>query len=246
MNPFAEPLYATLLVLVVTNSRVILAADSRRNVLYPDGAREQGTMDKIFQTGNCYYAVSGFSSTYDGRFSLQAVLHKLLLFYPDFNSGLTRIAKAVASELKNYLSVLNSTSPALFAQLRRDSNSGGEIVLVKRVGDVPTAALLTYHIIDGAPVKIVLQNWRIDTTSIKGEDDCFWRAIGNTGFLNGRLPSENEMATRPIEAVKRLMQEGIKANPQQIGGPINILEVTPTGEQWIEKSPTAPGHTPSS
>lgn len=240
MSPVADPVCATLLVLVVTNARVILAADSRRNVLYADGVKEQGSMDKIFRTGDCYYTVSGFSSTQDERFSLQAIIHKVLLLYPDFDTALKQLASTLATELKHYLATLKDNSPTLFTQLLRDSHSGGEIVIVKKVNDVPAATLLDYRIIDSEPVRVVLESWKITTGDIRGPDDCFWRAIGNTDFLNRRMPAQTDMARHPEEQIKTLMQEGRKAYPRQIGGPLNMLEVTPGGAQWIEKSATAP------
>ena len=242
MSLLDEPLYATLLVLVVTNTRVILAADSRKNTLHPDGSRVQGTMDKIFRTGDCYYAVSGFSSTEDEAFSLQKVIHQTLLLYTDFNRAVSHLAKAVATGLKAYLARLKQESPQLFAQLLRDSHSGGEVVLVKRVAGVPTAVLLTYKVVAGASVKVVVTSSGIDIGSIRGEEDCFWRAIGNTAFLDWSIPSVKEVAAGPAAAAKRMLEEGARAHPQWIGGPFNMVELTPGEVRWLEKSPTAPAH----
>lgn len=242
MDFFAEPLYATLLVLVVTNTRVILAADSRKNTLHPDGSRVQGTMDKIFRTGDCYYAVSGFSSTADGAFSLQRVIHETLLLYTGFREATRHLAKAMATELKAWLSGMRKVSPELFTQLLRDAHPGGEVVLVKRVAGVPTAVLLTYNVTTGAEVKVVVDTWHMDSTHIKGEEDCFWRAIGNTAFLNRGLPSAREVATAPAAAAKKMLEEGARAHPQWIGLPFNMVELRGEGERWIEKSPTAPAH----
>jgi hypothetical protein len=239
MNPFAEPLYATLLVLVVTNTRVILAADSRKNTLHVDGIREQGTMDKIFQTGDCYYAVSGLSSTEDGSFSLQAIIHKALTSSPHLREAIRHLAKAVAAELKAYLAALKQCSPTLFAQLQRDSHWGGEIVLVQRINDVPAAALLTYKVTTGEPVKVVVDSWRIDSNDIKEEEDCFWRAIGHTDFFGG-MPSAKEVAQNPVATIKSLMEAAAKAHPQFVSGPLNIVELARDGTRWIEKSATAP------
>lgn len=240
MNPFTDPLYATLLVLVVTHTQVLLAADSRKNTLHPDGRREEGTMDKIFRTGDCYYAVSGFSATADGSFSLQGVIHKTLLQYADFSLAIKHMAPAIATELKAYLDSLQKESPRLFAQLLRDSFSGGEIVLVKRIGNLPTAVLLTYKILSGSSVKVVVDTWSINIDSINGEDDCFWRAIGHAPFLNKKLPSVKEVAQHPAATAKRIIEEGAKAYPDFVGGLINLLELTRQWERWIEKSPTAP------
>lgn len=242
MSLLAEPLYATLLVLVVTNTQVILAADSRKNTLYPDGSRVQGTMDKIFRTGDWYYAVSGFSSTEDDAFSLQRVIHQTLLLYTDFRQATRHLAKAVATELKAYLTDLKKVSPELLAQLLRDAHSGGEIVLMKRVAGIPTAILLTYKVTTGEGVKVMVDTWSIDSMQIKGKEDCFWRAIGNTAFPDQGMPSVREVAANPAAAAKRMLEEGARVHPLWVGGPFNMVELAAEGERWIEKSPTAPAH----
>lgn len=242
MNPFAEPLYATLLVLIVTNTRVILAADSRKNTLHEDGTRQGGSMDKIFRTGDCYYAVSGFSSTEDGSFSLQRIIHKSLVLYPDFSKLVKHLANAIATELKAYLAHLKKESPELFTRLLRDSHSGGEIVLVKREAGVPAAALVNYKVISREEVKVVVDTWSIDSTNIKGGDDCFWRAIGHTAFGDKAMPSVKEVAGNPVAAAQRILEESARAHPQWVRAPFHMVELTAEGERWIGKNPTAPGH----
>jgi hypothetical protein len=242
MSPFADPLYATLLVLVVTNTRVLLAADSRKNTLYPDGRREEGTMDKIFRTGDCYYAVSGFNSTADDTFSLQSIIHKTRILYPGFSTAVKHIARTLASELKAYLAVLKKSSPLLLEQLLSDSQAGGEIVLIERVKEVPSATLLSYRISSSDRIKVVVESWSINTTDIKDEEDCFWRAIGNTAFLAVGMPLVKEVAQSPVPTIKRMVEVGAKAHPHFISGPVNIVELTPEGVHWIEKSTTAPAH----
>ncbi|HEY1113650.1 MAG TPA: hypothetical protein VGE66_08805 [Chitinophagaceae bacterium] len=242
MNPFGEPLYATLLVLIVTNTRVILAADSRKNTLHEDGTRQSGSMDKIFRSRDCYYAVSGFSSTEDGSFSLQRIIHKNLMRYPGFSIAIQHLAKAVATELKAYLAHLKKESPELFARLLRDSHSGGEIVLVKREAGVPTAALVNYKVISHEEVKVVVDTWSIDSTHINGGDDCFWRAIGHTAFGDKAMPSVKEVAGNPVAAAKRMLEEGARAHPQWVGAPFHMVELTAEGERSIGKSSRAPGH----
>lgn len=240
MNLVAEPLYATLLVLVVTNTRVILAADSRKNTLHADGTRESGTMDKIFRTGDCYYAVSGFSSTEDGSFSLHRIIHKHLVLYPSFSKAIRHLAKAVATELKAYLVHLKNESPELFTLLLRDSHSGGEIVLVKRDAGIPSAVLLNYKVTVGKEVKVEVDSWSMNSTHIKSGEDCFWRVIGHTAFGDKGMPSVKDVARDPVAITKGMMEAGARVHPQFVGSPINMLELTAEGERWIEKSPSAP------
>lgn len=229
-----ETLYATILVLVVTKHNLILAADSRKTNLDPGGIGKRGTMDKICQTNDYYYAVSGLNSNEDGSFSMQAVLHNILVEYSDLDEAVKSIAVTLTAELKNYFTNLKKMSSALFRQFQTYSFSGGEIVIAKRVGNIPAAYLLDYKIIDGSVINVVMNTGKIDIKKIKGNEECFWRAIGNTSFLNNNMPTEREMAANPIKKAKWIIEEGIKIYPDFVSAPINILEMTEAGEQWIE------------
>lgn len=229
-----EALYATILVLVVTNHNLILAADSRKTNLDPGGIGKKGTMDKICQTNDYYYAVSGLNSNEDGSFSMQAVLHNILVNYSDSDEAIKSIAVTLTAELKNYFINLKKISSALFRQFQTYSFSGGEIVIAKSVGNIPTAYLLDYKIIDGSVINVVMNTGKTDIKKIKGNEECFWRAIGNTSFLDKNMPTEKEMAANPIKKAKWIIEEGIKIYPDFVGAPINILEMTEAGEHWIE------------
>lgn len=229
---FMEQLYATILVLAVTNHNLILAADSRKTNIYQDGIGK-GTLDKICQTNDYYYAVSGLHSDADGNFSMQTILHRTLLEYSDFDAAIKRIALTLTTELKNYFINLKKTSPVLFRQFQTYSYSGGEIVIAKRVNDIPTAYLLDYRIIDGSVIDVVMNTGKTDIKKIKNSEECFWRAIGNTAFLDKKMPTEKEMAANPIKKARWIIEEGIKMYPAFVGEPINILEMTEAWEQWV-------------
>lgn len=228
-----EPLLATILVLVVTNHNLILAADSRKTILFPDGIGKMGTLDKISQTDNYFYAVSGLHSDKEGSFSIQAILHRTLLEYSNFDEAIKRISVTLTTELKNYFIDLKKINPGLFRQFQTYSYSGGEIVIAKRVNNIPTAYLLDYKIIDGSVIDVIMNTGKTDIKKIKRSDECFWRAIGNTSFLDENMPTEKEMASDPIKKAKWIIEEGIRICPAFVGEPVNILEMTEAGEQWI-------------
>ncbi|WP_018614439.1 hypothetical protein [Segetibacter koreensis] len=228
-----EPIAATILVLVVTNHNLILAADSRKTNLYPGGIGEKGSVEKICRTNDYYYAVAGLHSDEDGSFNMRSILHHLLLEQTDFDTAIKRIAVTLTTELKNYFTKLKKLNFALFKQFQKYSYAGGEIIIAKRINSIPTACLFDYKIIDDTTINVVMNTGKTDIKNIKGGEECFWRAIGNTSFLDKNMPTEEEMATSPVEKVKWIIEEGIKNYPAFVGEPIRILEMTEAGEQWI-------------
>lgn len=223
---------ATILVLVVTNHSVVLAADSRKTIFYPGGIVKTGTLDKIHQTDDYYYAVSGLNSGEDESFSMQKILHNILLKHLDFDEAVKDLAVTLTTGLRNYFANLKEKSAALFRRFQTYSFSGGEIVIAKRVNNVPTVYLLDYQVIDGAIINVVMNTGKTDIKKIKGSEECFWRAIGNTSFLNANMPTEKEMAANAIGKAKWIIGEGIRRHPDFVGEPISILEMTEKGAEW--------------
>lgn len=165
---------------------------------------------------------------------MHAILHHTLLKYSDFDEAITHLAVTLTSELKNYFINLKKTSLAVFRQFKIYNYFGGEIVIAKRVNNTPAAYLLDYKIIDGSVIDVVMNTGKTDIKKIKGSKECFWRAIGNTSFLDKNMPTEKEMAANPVNKAKWIIEEGIRIYPAFVGEPVSILEMTEAGEQWID------------
>jgi hypothetical protein len=142
-----DAFYATILVMVVTNQRILLAADSRKTYLDKNGIHKTGTIDKIYETDDCYYAVCGFHEE-ENSFSVHRLLHNCLTQFSDFSHAVKQITHSLATELKAYFTALKKSSPAVFQQLKNISSAAGEVFLVKRHNNIPTAYFLDYHIAD--------------------------------------------------------------------------------------------------
>jgi hypothetical protein len=230
LNLCMEPLCATILVLVVTSRNIILAADSKKTYLYPDGPADGGTMEKIHQSGTFYYASSGLYE--DGSFNMRAIIHNVFCRYPDFTTAFTNIAATLATALKEYFVNLKKSNPKAFAQYLQHSGAGGEIFIVTRYKNIPSAAIIDYSIKDSASAGIVLNTWSIDTIKIKSAGECFWRTAGNTSFTGRLVPSEKELAEQPVDGARKIIEDGIKANPSLVSTPIVVLEMAKSGERF--------------
>jgi hypothetical protein len=229
-----EPLFATILVLVVTNRNIVLAADSRKVVLSPDGVEEKEIMNKVYQTNDYYYAFSGLDSSGVGGFSIQTILDNILRAYEDFELSIQQIVAILPKAIKDFFSGLKEGHSALFAQFQKYCDSGGEIIIIKRVDRLPTVYLLDYRIVNESSIKVVMNTWKTNISAIKGPNECFWRAIGNTAFLNGYQISEEEMATQSVEKATQIIKEGIRRYPDFVGSPIKVLIMDESGDQWLE------------
>lgn len=235
-----DALYATILVMVVTNQRILLAADSRKTYLDKNGIHKTDTIDKIYETNDCYYAVCGFHEEVKG-FSVHRLLHNCLVRFADFRDAISNITHTLANELKHYFTTLRKNSPAVFQQLRNISGAAGEVFLIKHHKNIPTAYVLDYHITEGAALKVTVTSRSTTITDIKTNTSCFWRAIGNIGYLPSSLP-EQEWALTPEVIANRVIEEGCKLTPTYVSPPVNMVELSTSGIRWIEKTVTSPNH----
>lgn len=220
-----EALLATILVLIVTKQEIILAADSKKTSLNSEGIEGNEIMDKIYQVDDYYYAVAGLDSSGDKSFSIHDILRPILRNYSDLEQVIQQVLAQLPIALKNFFSTLKQRSPEVFAQYQKLSGSGGEIVIIKRVGKTPTLYLLDYRILEESSLKIVMNSWKADTSTIKEKAQCFWRAIGSTSFLSGRYPTEEEIALAPEVKAREIIEEGIRVYPDFVGGPVKVLRM---------------------
>ena len=234
-----DALYATILVLVVTNQRIVLAADSRKTFLEVHGVQSVSTIDKIYRTDSFYYAVSGFHEE-EGGFSLHPLIHQHLSGAINLHNAIKPLVQTLVTAMKQYFQELKTSHLTLFQQVMRVSAFGGEIFIVGNVNNIPTAYLIDYQIRDDAAIRVVLNTWSIDSNAIKSKESCFWRAIGNTPALASIWLSEKEWAINTVKNAKSLIEEGCRQFPSYVSLPINILELTHDGVHWIEKTPSAP------
>ncbi|MCU7551978.1 hypothetical protein OCK74_22855 [Chitinophagaceae bacterium LB-8] len=228
-----EALLATILVLVVTDHNIVLAADSKKTSLGSEGVVKNETMDKIYRVHDYFYAIAGLDSSGDGSFSVHAILNRILQQYSDLEQVIQEILAQLPYALKDFFSGLKARSPEVFGQYQKYSASGGEIVIIKRVGKIPTLYLLDYRIIDESTMKIVMNTWKADTSTMKEKAQCFWRAIGSTSFLSGRHPSDEEMSLHAKEKAREIIEEGIRVYPDFVGGPVKIVSMEMEGESGM-------------
>jgi hypothetical protein len=165
---------------------------------------------------------------------MSAILDRALGEYQDFDESVRHVAAILTMELKNYFTELKKYSRAVFNHFQTYSYGGGEIIIAGRVNKMPTAYLLDYKIVDGSEINVIMKTGKTAIKEIRGSDECFWRAIGNTAFPDNKMPTEKEMAASPAKKAKWIIEEGIKTYPAFVGKPVRILEMTESGDEWIE------------
>lgn len=235
-----EPLSATILILVVTSRSITLAADSRKTILTENSVKGTELMDKIYQTNDYFYAVTGLDSSENKSFRIHNVIHNVLNKCEDFDHAVSLIAINLAKALKSFFTNMKERNNDLFLEFQKYCASGGEIIIMKNVGILPTTYLIAYKIINDATVKVIVNTWKTDCNKIQKEHQSFWRAIGNTSFMNVSTFSEKDITSNPVLFAKEIIQEGINQYPSFVSEPLNIIQLNESGAQWVERSATAP------
>ena len=228
-----EPLYATILILVVTKQQILLAADSRKTYLDANGVRKTGTMQKLREVNGYYYAIAGIYEDETTGFSIAKLLEDVFLETTDIKKAIQHITHQLATALKTYFSQLQQFHPSLLQQLKQQSASGGELFIVKKLANLPTAYNIEYRFSEKNDLQVIVKNGFIDCTQLTNSNTCFYRLVGNVIPSSLSRFTEKQWATEPVESIHWVMQESQKAFPDFVSAPFSIVSLSANGVEWL-------------
>ncbi|MVM33285.1 hypothetical protein GO755_24810 [Spirosoma sp. HMF4905] len=218
-------LQATIVVITRTDSLITIGADSKRETVYFDGRPSSWQSDwcKIQKVGPFYYAFVGDNDSLQ-RFCAEAAArhtHTLDEFYQAF-------AEPVRKKYNSYLNwvyrhnqeqFLREHPPRqvvaripLFCFENGKANLFIAVFYVAAVND--QGVFVGYDKLDN-PAESYL-GYHLDTEAIKHQ-------------YTRLLPSD------PINYIDRYIKAVVKIQPDHLGGPIDILQLRPTGHRWIRR-----------
>lgn len=230
-----DVLLGTILLLIVTRHQLVLASDSRKTILHPDGRLEKEVVHKIHSVNDFFYASSGLHSAPGENFHLPLFIKSILQRYGNLDKAVHGLATALTPALHNYFLQLKKSQPKLLKMLLQHNGYGGEIFVIKQVHKIPSVYLLEYTLKLDEKVAVLLDTWKISTQNIRGKDGCFWRAAGSTSFLKNYRPLPGDLAQCPQKKARELMERAIQQDPLFTGPPITILEMEEGGAAVLKQ-----------
>jgi hypothetical protein len=222
-------LAATSGIVLRSSRRIVLAIDSRA-VYRQDGNRSEC---KLFQTRDVYAAVSGLAR-YGTSYRATDSVRDGFAGTGSFSNHLSAAADLLQMRVERLLGSLQVSNPAEYRYLLRPMNSTGDLVQLAVIQMVRGQAMMGIIELQWSNEKNDLSarittcpgNCRQDTEVFYlGYWDHIKPYVGNSG---------HPRSLGSAASLDRLIRLEMNAHPTDVGAPINILELTPSGARWLQ------------
>jgi hypothetical protein len=217
---------------------VVVGADSKTTV--EGSAASTGTACKIYQAEDLFFAVAGLTNDAGRDFNAPAIIREAIRSESTLAGRVQAAEEAMIARVSRELNRLRAENPSVYA--RRVKAEGGKVLTLAFIGfqDGKSFALVRQFQADESnPVAV-----RVSRESCPG--DCpdgvrmffLGRHKAIERYLSQRSKDDPRLSLE--EAVKHFIELEIGENPQEVGGPVDILRVDKDGARWIQKKDTCP------
>ena len=225
------PLRGTSIVAVRTLDAIFIGSDSK--IIDGDGG-DAGNACKIVGFKGIYFGIARIWSSPVQEFSVASVAADTLNSNSDLESKITHFENALVPPLERLLMALKTTDPARF-QRELEGHSAVDTLFVGFDGDYPVLLFRSFIVRNSTSQRTTLR--------IKREE-CFrhcsealaYVTLGQHELIDKALAENPDLWKIGFaEAIRKLINLEISAEPNSVGPPISILTIDKDGPRWIEQ-----------
>ncbi len=225
----AIPSRATSAIALRSRYRVVLAADSR--AVY--GADRNATECKLFQVGSAYATVSGLAH-YGSRYRAVDAVRDAYARPGTFRERVAGAAFSLQHRVEDLLAYLAHNNASQYRLVMQQNNTKSDIValaIAESVAGQPMLGVVELRRASNGS-NLVAQT-AICPGNCRQGDGLFylgyWDQIRPYVANSGQPRSVGSAAS-----IDRLIRLEINAHPNDVGTPINILELNGSGARWLQ------------
>jgi hypothetical protein len=213
---------ATTIVIIRTPNLIVIASDSKAQYQGDQGSPK---VCKIARQNQTYFVVAGLAhDTYHG-FLANRTVASAIARANTFEEQANAVEEDLSRELGKELDTL-----------RKEDTEGFKFAVT---GEAPSSiALVT---VEGGVPKIAVLSFLFDKTTGKlsvKRDSCPGTCSGENFYVQmGRAVSADEVAKitgSPARIARTLVEMQIGKDPQNVGPPVEIMELRANGPEWIQ------------
>jgi hypothetical protein len=221
---------ATELVMIIEKTRVILAADS---LVTDDPLHQSMRRCKIRQSGtdNYFYAVSGVTFDRETAFDADRLFAGRRRNFHGAQS-LDAIGAAFLPVLQKELSLIQKETPSRYDEVIRGGNMES-LFVVQIIGHQAVGYAKDFKIVNGRVVPSPARNCLGTHVLVIGERCTSMSSMKTLMPFLAKNPIQKDDDT--VTRVGKIMDAAVGANPNEVGPPVSILDIEPSGSQWLEK-----------
>ncbi len=228
---------ATTIIIYITPTFVIMAVDSK--AVYTDLRTNRQTTknaSKIYKTGAVYFSVAGLNGNAVRNLNIAKLVHEQLSHTKNLVDATNATKVTVKAALTKYLTQQKISNYNQFKKNITEDTYITSIGLIAMIDSIPYAQILGFKVTDGKYLKITIDEEVYDTRTNK--DGVYY--LGTSSAIDGYLNNLKSNNLAPADFVENLMQTQIDATPQLVGPPVNMIELTKSGAQWLKRNGNIP------
>ncbi|HAM50308.1 MAG TPA: hypothetical protein DCP92_06290 [Nitrospiraceae bacterium] len=238
--------FATSIVAIRNNDEIVIGADSKTTLTQmSDSVGEQGSVAKckIVQAGNFFFASAGSagigplesSGNLDPEFNLKEVIAKGLRGNARIADKVKNLEKILVGNLSQIAEKARQDNAAFFIE-RFVDHTIHTFIIAGVDNDQLVLLVRTFKLIISPSGSL---SFEIGRFTCPGDCDSPFITLfeGQTEAIRTYLQVNRYFLYRtdPITAVRSLVDLEISANPSFVGPPVDILRITRTGTEWIQR-----------
>lgn len=229
---------ATTIVIYLTPEFVIMAADSKG--FYNNAKtlkQESRIISKIYKTADIYFSLSGIIANTQRNLDISRIIHHHLSNSKNLDSAIAEIKNEVRKSLLTYVGDNRKNNPKLFAANLNVGTYVTSIGLVTLKKSKPYAHIIGFKIINGAQMNIKVEE---DFAALNSGERSRLFFLGKNNAINHYLDTVKKINPDPFLFVDKLMSVQINKNPESVGAPVDILQISLTETKWFRRKKTTP------
>ncbi len=223
----AVPSKATTEIVVRSRYRIVLAADSR--AIY--GLDGNATECKLFQAQDVYATVSGLAH-YGRSYRVTDTIREGFAGPGTFESHVWSTAAILKRSVENLLAHLQASDPTQYRMLLQESNYTSDVVQLAVAQTVRAQPMLGIIELRRSGNSLTTSTI-ICPGSCKQSTELFYLGYWERIKPYVATPS-GPRSVGSAASIDRLIRLEIAAHPNEVGAPINILELTGSGARWLQ------------
>jgi len=227
----------TSIIVLRTPSVVYLGADSK--TITEGQPVTDRKVCKIYQAHELFFAVAGIASDRRRGFNVPEIVARAVLNGFTIGEMVKLSEEAIVEQLISELVRLREEDSATYQRMVK--TDGGTILALAFAGYEEGATFVIisqFGAMDDHPPSVSVKRDSCPGNCPFGVKTFFlgsYKAIAR--YIAGKT-GEGDM--EPIEAIRYLMELEMESNPQEVGGPVDILRIDKQGPKWIQKKEECP------
>lgn len=236
MINFTATAYGTCIAVLRTEKYIVVAADSKSTNII--GGVHPEASCKIEKVGDKYFSIAGLVLVEEVHYNAMEMASKSAGSAINLEAATESVEKAVQPFLIRIMEQMRKQFPDYFKK-HSENKPIFSIIFYGIESGIPKyysrQFIVKTNVDNSLKVEVVRQNY-----NSQGDTDLMYASIGEDNgqgkyFDSLELTPDILSLSNLVNLARNLVEVEIKASPETVGGPIDILQLDEKGEHWVQR-----------